>query len=132
MNDRLILIAGGTGRLGTQVVGLLTARGIPVRVMTRDAAHAAHLQGQLVEVMQGDVRDQHAVEQAMSGVWTVISAVHGFAGTHGSTPCTVDREGNGNLIRAARKNDVKHFILMSIHGAAPDHPLELFRMKYLA
>ncbi len=132
MTDKPILVAGGTGRLGTQIVGLLTARGFQVRVMTRDPARAAHLQGLSVEVVQGDVRDQHAVQQAMAGVRTVISAVHGFVGTNGSTPRTVDHQGNSNLIQAAQVNGVERFILISIQGAASDHPLELFRMKYLA
>lgn len=132
MKDKPILVAGGTGRLGTQIVHRLTARGCLVRVMTRDSAHAAHLQGQLVEIVQGDVRELHAVEHAVSGVKTVISAVHGFAGTNGSTPRTVDRQGNSNLIRAANKHAIEHFILVSIQGVAKDHWLELFRMKYLA
>src|SRR5664279_778834 len=132
MNAKPILVAGGTGRLGTQIVHLLTARGLSVRVLTRDLAHAAHLQGPLVEVVQGDVRDQHTVEQAVAGAGTVISAVHGFGGTNGSNPRTVDQQGNSHLIKAAQTNDVEHFILMSIQGAAADHPMELFRMKYRA
>ncbi len=32
----MILVAGGTGLLGTQVVRLLTARGLQLRVLTRD------------------------------------------------------------------------------------------------
>jgi len=117
--------------LGTQIVQVLTARDIPIRVLTRDPAHASHLQGNLVEVVQGDVRDRHAAERAMAGVRTVISAVHGFVGTHGSNPRTVDRQGNSNLIQAAQMNGVEHFIFVSIQGAAPDHPMELYRMKYL-
>ena len=132
MTDKPILVAGGTGRLGTQIVQLLMSCGFPVRVMTRDPARAAHFQGHLIEVVQGDVRDKHAVEQAVAGVRIIISAVHGFVGTNGSNPRTVDCQGNSNLIRAAQMNDVDHFILMSIQGAASDHPLELFRMKYLA
>lgn len=132
MNTKPILIVGGTGKLGTQVIHLLTGQGLPVRVLTRKAAHAAHLQSPLVEVMRGDVRDQIAVERAVVGVDTVISAMHGFMGTDGSNPQTVDHQGNSNLIQAAQKNDIKHFILLSIHGAAPSHPLELFRMKYKA
>ena len=132
MSDKPILVAGGTGRLGTQIVQRLTARGLPVRVMTRQSAHAAHLQGPLVEIVPGDVRDQSAAEQAVFGVQTVISAVHGFAGTNGSNPRTVDRQGNSNLIRAAKQYNIEQFILVSIQGVAKDHRLALFRMKYLA
>jgi len=125
----MILIAGGTGTLGTQVVGLLRARGLEVRVLTRDPRH---LQGDLVEVVPGDVRDLRAVERAMKGAKTVISAIQGFSGSGGYSPRTVDQQGNSNLIQAARAGAAEHFILVSIHGAAPDHPMELLRMKYQA
>jgi len=128
----MILIAGGTGTLGTQVVRLLTARGREVRILTRDPARALHLEGDLVEVTAGDVRDLHAVEQAASGAGTVISAIQGFAGAGNPDPRTVDGHGNSNLIQAARTGGAEHFILVSVQGAAPDHPMELFRMKYQA
>lgn len=128
----MILIAGGTGTLGTQVVQLLTADRFEVRVLTRDPARARSLEGDLVEIVSGDVRDLRAVERAASDARTVISAVHGFAGTGDLNPRTVDGEGNSNLIRAARTGGADHFILVSVQGAAPDHQMELFRMKYQA
>jgi len=77
------------------------------------------------------VRDIGDVKRSMSGVSTVISAISGF-GMRGVNPRTVDWKGNSNLIRAAQAGGVEHFILVSILGAARDHPVELYRMKYLA
>ena len=68
----------------------------------------------------------------MTGAQTVVSAVTGFAGRGSMNPRTVDGEGNRNLIRAAQEAGVEHFILVSIHGAAPDHPMELYRENYRA
>jgi uncharacterized protein YbjT (DUF2867 family) len=127
-----ILIAGGTGTLGTEVVRLLTARDLPVRILTRDPKRAGHLVGERVEVVAGDVRDGEAVARAVAGTRTVISAIHGFTGEGGDNPRTIDAEGNGNLIHAAQTGGVEHFILLSVQGAAPDHPMELFRRKYEA
>ncbi len=128
----MITIAGGTGRLGTQLVQLLTARGFKVRILTREPERAKHLQNDLVEVITGDVRDPDAVQRAVAGAQTVISAIHGLVGTGADNPRSVDRQGNSNLIKAAQAAGTEHFILMSIQGTAPDHPMELFRMKYLA
>jgi len=128
----MILIAGGTGTLGTQVVRLLRARGLEVRILSRDPARAEHLRGDLVEVVPGDVQYARAVQQAVAGAQTVISAIQGFGGVAPASPQAVDRQGNINLIRAAKAGAVEHFILVSIQGAAPDHPMELFRMKDLA
>jgi uncharacterized protein YbjT (DUF2867 family) len=82
--------------------------------------------------MQGDVRDVRAVEQAVAGVRTVISAITGFGPDRDVSPRTVDWEGNANLIRAAKAAGVEHFIFLSVRQAAPDHPIELFRMKHRA
>lgn len=128
----MILVAGGTGQLGTRVVRLLAERGLSVRVLTRDPARARTLEGTGVEIVRGDVRDFPAVERAMVGVRTVISAIQGFSGSGGDSPRTVDGQGNSNLIRAAQAGGADHLIFVSVHGAAPDHPMELFRMKYRA
>lgn len=128
----MILVAGGTGMLGAQVVHLLTARELEVRILTRDPERARHLRGERVEVVSGDVQDPHAVERAAAGARTVVSAIQGFAGTDASGPQAVDWQGNTNLIQAAQADEAEHFILVSVQGASPDHPMELFRMKYLA
>ena len=129
MTDR-VLVCGGTGRLGTLLVASLTARGVQVRVMTRDLQRAAHLAGQ-VEVSVGDVRDQASLAAAVAGTDVVVSAVHGFAGSGRVTPAAVDRDGNVHLIEAARSAGAD-VVLMSGVGAAPDSPMELFRMKHAA
>ncbi len=128
----MILIAGGTGQLGQQIVRLTTERGHKVRVLSRDPVQSQLPRGEFLEVVAGDVRDLPSVERAMTGVKTVVSAVHGFTGTGDCNPKTVDHLGNRNLIQAAKSRGVEHFVLLSIHGASPDHPMELFRMKSLA
>jgi uncharacterized protein YbjT (DUF2867 family) len=127
----MIAIAGGTGRLGTQLVTRLAGRGLEVRVITRDPARAAHLTHLPVEIVRGDVRDKTAIRSALEGARTVVSAVHGFAGPGRVTPESVDRQGNANLIDAAAAIDA-YIILVSVVGASPDHPMELFRAKHAA
>ena len=127
----LALVAGGTGRLGTQVVTQLVARGVGVRVLTRDPQRAAHLVGEHVEVFRGDVRDPTTATRAVAGADIAISAVHGFAGPGRTTPTSVDRDGNIHLIDAARAAGA-HVVLVSVVGARAESPMELFRMKYAA
>jgi uncharacterized protein YbjT (DUF2867 family) len=124
-----VLVAGGTGLLGTLVVRRLTARGVAVRVLTRDASRAAHLAP--VDVVIGDVRDPSSTSSAAVGVDVVVSAMHGFAGPGGGSPASVDRDGNLNLVHAAVAAGAD-MVLMSVVGASADSPFELFRMKYAA
>jgi uncharacterized protein YbjT (DUF2867 family) len=80
----------------------------------------------------GDVRNARAVDQAVAGARTVISAITGFGIDRDVDARTVDWEGNANLIRAAKAAGVEHFVLLSVCQAAPTHPIELFRMKHRA
>lgn len=126
----MILVAGGTGRLGTLVARTLAARGDPVRVLTRDPARADHL-ASFTEVVTGDVRRPATLAPAMAGVGLVVSAVHGMVGPRGISPETVDAAGNMSLVDAARDAGAD-VVLMSVVGASPDSALELFRAKAAA
>jgi NADH dehydrogenase len=125
----MILVAGGTGTLGREIVGRLTAAGGQVRVLTRDAAHVARPG---VEIEIGDVRDPQTLAVAMRGVSAVISGAHGFLGGRGAGPEEVDHQGNWHLVRAAVDAGVGHFVLLSVLNARPDHPMSLHRAKYAA
>jgi len=125
-----VLVAGGTGRLGTLVVERLVAQGRPVRVLTRDPGRAAHLPS-VAEVIQGDVRREDDVERATAGAGVVVSAVHGFAGPGKVSPDSIDRLGNANLVASAERNG-SDVVLLSVIGARADHPMELFRAKHAA
>ena len=83
-------------------------------------------------VIEGDVRDEAAVRRAVEGVQTVVSAIHGFVGPRGVSPATIDRDGNRNLVRAGHDAGVESVVLLSADAAAPDHPMDLMRMKYAA
>jgi NADH dehydrogenase len=112
-------------------VELLAQGGERVRVLTRDQARARRLFANHLELVTGDVCEPLSLTSALAGVDTVVSAVTGF-GPGGGGPRKVDLQGNENLIAAAEVAEVKHFILVSMLGARPDHPLELYRAKFLA
>jgi len=67
----------------------------------------------------------------MQGVTVAVSAMHGFPGNRQDNPTTVDREGNIHLTNAAAQAGAD-LVMMSIVGASPTHPMELFRMKSAA
>jgi NADH dehydrogenase len=127
----VILVAGGTGALGRRVVQRLADRGEEqVRVLTRDPLRARRLPGP-VQVVTGDLRTD-PLDRLLAGTSTVISAVHGFAGPTRTSPEVVDRDANARLVAAATRAGVTHFVLVSVVGAAPEHPMSLHRMKYAA
>src|SRR4051795_6401965 len=126
----MILVAGGTGRLGSSVANRLSRRGLRVRALSRGTVAPDALDPD-VEVVVGDVRDQSSVRGSVSGAATVVSAVQGFVGRGGVTPQNVDRDGNGHLVDAAEREGCD-VVLISVLRAGPDGPMELTRMKYAA
>jgi NADH dehydrogenase len=127
----MILVAGGTGNLGRELVPHLISHGSAVRVLTRDLDRARQRLGEAPEVVVGDVRNHQTLAAALDGVDAVVSAMTGF-GPGAQGPRAVDYEGNLNLISAAEAAGVRRFVLVSMYGAAADHPTELARMKYRA
>ena len=125
----MILVAGGTGTLGRSLVPRLLARGESVRVLTRGDQGDPHLVSSRIEYVTGDVRDRVAVDRAMTGVRTVVSAIQGFGGRNAAGIRAIDGVGNATLIAAAEAAGIEHFVLLSICQASPDHPSELFRVK---
>jgi uncharacterized protein YbjT (DUF2867 family) len=127
----VIVLAGGTGRLGTLLATRLAARGVALRILTRDPARASHLVGLGAEILEGDVRNRASLDSAVRGAATVVSAIQGFEGPGRISPASVDRDGNANLIDASAAVGA-HVVLVSVVGAAPDHEMELFRAKWAA
>jgi uncharacterized protein YbjT (DUF2867 family) len=112
-------------------VELLTKRQMRVRVLTRARTRAKHLESDLVEIVEGDVRDPESLRPAVAGMSIVISAIQGFDDPK-SSPEATDRDGNRNLIDAAKASKVDHFVLVSVMKTSPDHPMSLGRAKYAA
>ncbi|HSM50041.1 MAG TPA: NmrA family NAD(P)-binding protein [Thermoanaerobaculia bacterium] len=61
-----VLVTGGTGTVGSAVVGELSARGVSVRVLTRSAERAAALPAG-TEAVVGDLLDPATVRGAFAG-----------------------------------------------------------------
>ena len=125
----MILVAGGTGLLGRDLVNRLSSAGHPMRVLTRDQKRAA---GLAADIAVGDVLDPGSVHEAVRGCDIVIAAMHGFLGGRRTGPEQVDGDGTANLVAAASAEGATKFILLSISGASADHPIALFRAKFAA
>src|SRR3954462_8507118 len=125
----MIVVVGATGTLGRELIPLLAASDLPVRVVTRDRAAAAQkLTG--VELVEADLARPEEARRAVEGAKAVVSMMTGFASPAGVR--TVDFDANRTLAQAAAAAGVEHFVLLSVAQAAADHPIELFRMKHAA
>lgn len=70
--DGTILVYGATGTQGTPVEDQLLNRGQDTRVVTRDAAHAAHWAARGAEVAVADLGDPESLAAANEGIDRVV------------------------------------------------------------
>ena len=112
--DGTVLVVGGTGMLGSQVVAALLERGKPVRALVRPGSDAARLEGAGATVARGDMMDLDSLVRAMDGADTVVTTAAGYTRhSKGDSP-QIDTIGNSNLAEAASRSGVRRFVLTSI------------------
>ncbi|MCG3141469.1 MAG: hypothetical protein HDKAJFGB_02754 [Anaerolineae bacterium] len=126
----MILVVGSTGSLGKRVTRQLLAEGQRVRALTREPNKAADLKQLGAEVMQGDLIDAASLRRACAGADRVIATAHSILGKGKYKSEEVDDAGHRALIDAAKAAGVSHFVYLSVFGAAPDQPVDFFRVKY--
>ena len=62
-----VLVTGASGFIGSAVARHLVGRGFKVRALVRPTSPVAHLAGQDIEFVRGDLRDAETVRPAMRG-----------------------------------------------------------------
>jgi uncharacterized protein YbjT (DUF2867 family) len=125
--NKAVLVAGATGRTGQIIVKELINSGFSPHVLIRDIPSAKELFGDKVTYHQGDVRHVETLNEALSGINSVVSAIGSNTPVGKNCPKHVDYEGVANLVHAASQAHVSRFILISsIAVTHPEHPLNCF------
>lgn len=112
--DGPVLVVGGTGMLGGQVVSRLLSSGKHVRALVRPGSDASRLETAGATIVRGDMMELDSLVRAMDGADSVITSAAGYTRHRkGDTPLT-DTIGNSNLAEAASRTQVRRFVLTSI------------------
>ena len=128
-NDKLILVSGATGQQGGATARHLLAKGFKVRALTRDAKSdkTQALAAQGAEIVQGNLEDRAALDQALKGVYGVFSVQNfwlpevGFDGEIKQGKLLAD---------AAKAAGVKHFVYSSVGAAHRGMGQQHFESKW--
>jgi uncharacterized protein YbjT (DUF2867 family) len=99
-----ILVTGGTGTLGRQVVPRLQAAGCDVRVLSRRTREAADG----TEYVTGDLLKDEGIQAAVDGAGIIVHCAGGRKGDDAATR---------NLVRAASRAGAQHLVYISVIGA---------------
>ncbi|MEX1109501.1 MAG: UDP-N-acetylglucosamine 4,6-dehydratase (inverting) [Dongiaceae bacterium] len=134
LNDKSILITGGTGSFGRQFVRTAMQRFKPKRlvVYSRDELKQYEMHQEFnapcMRYFIGDVRDRQRMEQAMRGVDIVIHAAalkQVPAAEYNPMECVkTNVHGAENVIAAAIENEVERVVALSTDKAA--NPINLY------
>lgn len=99
-----ILVTGGTGTLGRQVVPLLHDAGQPVRVLSRHD----HQASAGLEYVTGDLRSGEGIAAAVDGAGVIVHCAGANKG---------DDETTRTLVREAARAGTPHLVFISVVGA---------------
>lgn len=140
LNDKAILITGGTGSFGRRCVRTILERYSPKKIIvfSRDELKqfemAQEFDDPCMRYFLGDVRDPSRLGQAMRGVDYVIHAAalkQVPAAEYNPMECVkTNVHGAENVIRAALDNEVHKLIALSTDKAA--NPINLYGATKLA
>jgi uncharacterized protein YbjT (DUF2867 family) len=127
----MILVVGATGLLGGMITRALLTRGNDVRILVREGSNHAALVAAGATPVVGDLKDRSSLDAACRDVDTIVTTATAIIRQPPDTLDAVDDAGYRNLIEAAKRAGVRHFVYTSALGSSPDSPVPLMRIKAL-
>jgi len=123
-----LLIIGGTGTLGRQIVRQALNEGYQVRCLVRNLQKSYFLQDWGAELIYGDLSKLETIPQAFIGITSVIDASTSRPNNLTSLK-KIDWYGKLALIKCAEVSNIKHFIFCSILNIDKFLHIPLMKMK---
>ena len=124
-----LLIIGGTGTLGRQVVLQALTKGYQVRCMVRNFRKANFLKEWGVELVYGDLTKPETIPPCLKGITAVIDVSTSRANESDSLK-KVDWFGKLCLIEAIEVASIKRFIFFSAQNVEQFNTIPLMKLKY--
>jgi len=123
-----ILVVGGTGTLGRQVVKQALDEGYQVKCLVRDFRRGAFLKDWGAELVYGDLSIPSTLPNALKGTSILIDLAT-IKSTSSYTSETIDWKGKLALIEAAKLTKLKKYIYFSILNASKNKSIPLIDLK---
>ena len=123
-----LLIIGGTGTLGRQIVLQALTKGYQVRCLVRNFRKASFLKEWGVQLVYGDLSRPETIPPCLKGITAIIDASTSRANELDSLK-KVDWDGKLCLIEAAKVANIKRFIFFSAQNVEQFENIPLMKLK---
>ena len=126
--DRIILVAGATGKQGGAVIRHLQQKEWKIRALTRNpnSKTAQALASEGIDVCQGNMNDPQSLEKAMDNAYGVFSVQDFWV-----VGVKEEIQQGKNMADAAKKAGVQHFVYASAAGADRESGVDHFASKFV-
>lgn len=129
----MILVAGGTGFIGRNLVKLLIENGFEVRTLLKPSQKNPDLpKGVPVEAVVCSLNDERGLRAALKGIDVVFHLAGSERLSSRSDLMEVDVNGTRTLIQAAKKSKISQLIYLSHLGADQNSAFPVLKAKALA
>ncbi|HZG68829.1 MAG TPA: NAD-dependent epimerase/dehydratase family protein, partial [Herpetosiphonaceae bacterium] len=125
MERQKVLITGGAGFLGINLIRYLDARGYDLVSLDIAPFDYPDMRDKIT-IITGDIRDRATVDRAMEGVDIVVHTAAALPLYSPKDIYTTDVEGTRTLLDSALQHQVKRFVQISstaVYGIPDHHPL---------
>ncbi len=123
-----LLIIGGTGTLGRQVVLQALTKGYQVRCLVRNFRKASFLKEWGAELVYGDLTRPETIPPCLKGITAIVDASTSRANELGALK-KVDWEGKLCLIEAAKVANIQRFIFFSAQNVELFENIPFMKVK---
>lgn len=120
MNRETVLVLGGTGHYGHQIVESLARKDAAVRVMTRNAQRARAVLPASVELVEGDLESPEDVRRALEGVGRMVVAISAFTPRQIRRMKEIEQDAVISALDAAQSAGVRRVVYISVFDVKED------------
>jgi Predicted nucleoside-diphosphate-sugar epimerases len=131
--NRLVVVTGASGLVGTHVCSELVNAGWKIRALVRDTRKAAYRLGHLpIEIRVADIRKAESLRSALNDAGAIVHLAAIAIEKKGETYADTNTEATRVLLEAARAAGVQRLVYMSQNGADSKSPFAFLRSKGIA
>lgn len=112
--EQSILVVGGTGHYGQNIVRSLLGMNVKVRLLTRNENNVRRLFADRVEIVKGSIEDREALQKAFSGVDGIVFSISAMSVNQIRRLKQIEQQAVINSMDLAKNAGIKRIVYISV------------------